>query len=118
VGLAPAARSPHNHAVGEDGVLRQELNAAMDARKELGDEMEPAVVDAFVARIEQRLVDRSDERERALKRTRDHQKEMVLGAMGISVPLMAIAGVFTGLPGVIAVCVALVLIAIASSRTR
>jgi hypothetical protein len=60
--------------------------------------------------------ERAEERERALKRTRDHQKEMILGSMGISVPLLAIAAVFTGLPGVVAVCVALAVIAIVSSR--
>ena len=36
--------------------------------------------------------------------------------MGISVPLMAIAAIFTGLPGVFAVCAALAVIAIASAR--
>jgi hypothetical protein len=34
----------------------------------------------------------------------------------ISIPLLAIAAVFTGLPGVVAVCVALAVIAIVSSR--
>jgi len=97
-------------------VLKEELHAAMEARKELGEEMEPAVIDAFVARIERRLEDRADAGERALKRERDHQKEMTLGAMSISVPLLAIAAIFTGLPGVVAVCVALAVIAIVSSR--
>ena len=100
----------------EDGVLKSELDAAVQARKELGEEMEPAVVDAFVERIERRLAERTGDDERALKRKRDHQKEMVLGAMGISIPLFAIAAVFPGLAGVIAVCVALAVIAIASAR--
>jgi hypothetical protein len=82
------------------------------ARRELGEEMEPAVIDAFVQRIEARLADS----ETALKRKRDHQKEMVLGSMAISIPLLAIAAVFTGLPGVVAICVALAVIAIVSSR--
>jgi hypothetical protein len=99
----------------DDGV-RDELRSAIEARKELGDEMEPAVIDAFVARIEQRLADRGVEDERALKRRRDHQKEMVLGSMAISIPLLAIAAVFTGLPGVVAVCVALAVIAIVTAR--
>jgi len=103
--------------VTDEGVLKSELHAAMEARKELGDEMEPAVIDAFVARIEQRLGDRADERERALKSRRDHQKDMTLGAMAISIPLLTIAAVFTGLPGVVAVCVALAVIAIASARS-
>ena len=95
--------------------VRDELNAALEARKELGDEMEPAVIDAFVARIERRL-ERAGDSERALKIKRDHQKEMVLGSMAISIPLLAIAAVFTGLPGVIAVCVALAVIAIVTAR--
>jgi hypothetical protein len=102
----------------EDAVVKHELLAAMEARKELGDDMEPAVIDAFVARIEQRLADRADRDERALKRKRDHEKEMVLGTMAISVPLFAIAAVFTGLQGVVAVCVALAVIAIATTRSR
>ena len=96
--------------------LKEELRAAIEAREELGAEMEPAVIDAFVARIERRLGDRSDQDERALKRKRDHQKEMVLGSMGISVPLFAIAAVFTGFPGILAVLVALAVIAVASTR--
>jgi hypothetical protein len=94
----------------------EELRAAVEARRELGDEMEPAVVDAFVERIERRIADRADASERALKRKRDHQKEMILGSMGISVPLFVIAAVFTGLPGVIAVCVMLAVIAVVATR--
>jgi hypothetical protein len=114
--LAPACGSPHNQGVGEDVVSKDELEAAIEARRELGAEMEPAVIDAFVARIERRLADRRQDSERALKQKRDHQKDMVLGAMAISVPLLAIAAVFTGLPGVVAICLALVVIAVASSR--
>lgn len=76
--------------------------------------MEPALIDAFVERIERRLAEVETEREKSLKRKRDHQKEMVLGAMGISIPLLAIAAIFTGLAGVLAVCAALAVIAIAS----
>jgi hypothetical protein len=104
--------------VSDDVVLKQELHAAMEARKELGDEMEPAVIDAFVARIERRLADRTGESERALARRREHQKEMTLGSMAISIPLLAIAAIFTGLPGVVAVCVALAVIAIVSTLQR
>jgi hypothetical protein len=100
----------------EDVALREELRSAMAARGELGAEMEPAVIDAFVERIERRLAVREDAQAQALKRKRDHQKEMVLGSMAISIPLLAIAAVFTGLAGVVAVCVALVAIAVATSR--
>jgi hypothetical protein len=102
--------------VTDDAPVREELRTAIEARQELGDEMEPAVIDAFVERIERRLADRDDQRERALKRKRDHQKDMVLGSMAISIPLFALAAVFAGLGGIVAVLVALVLIAIVSSR--
>jgi hypothetical protein len=46
--------------------------------------------------------------ERALKRQRDHEKEIVLGSTAISAPLFATAAVFTGLAGVVAALVALV----------
>ena len=102
----------------EGAVPKDELQAAIEARKELGEDMEPAIIDGFVERIEQRIAERTQERERSLKRKREHQKEMVLGAMGISVPLLAIAAIFTGLPGVIAVCAAIGVIAIATSLQR
>jgi len=97
-------------------VRRDELQAVIEARAELGADMEPAVIDAFVERLERRLAEGAAEREQALKRKRDHQKEMVLGAMGISIPLLAIAAIFTGLAGVIVVCGALAVIAFFSTR--
>jgi VIT1/CCC1 family predicted Fe2+/Mn2+ transporter len=100
----------------DHAISREEVEAAIAARRELGEELEPAVVDAFVERIEARLATRRDESERALWRRRNHQKEMILGGMGISVPMLLIAAVFTGLAGVIAVCVALVALAILVMR--
>jgi hypothetical protein len=104
--------------VRDEAVVKEELEAAIAARAEVGAEMEPAMIDAFVARIERRLVERADRDERAMKSQRDHEKEMVLGSMAISVPLFAIAAVFTGLAGVVAVLVALVVIAVVSARRR
>ena len=54
--------------------------------------MEPEVIDAFVERVERRLDERVEERERSLKRKREHQEE------------------------VLAVCAAVAIIAIASAR--
>jgi hypothetical protein len=102
--------------VSEETVPRDEVRATLAARKELGEDLEPALVDAFVERIEQRLAQTSRESEQALRRKREHQKEMVLGAMGISVPLLALAAIFAGVWGVIVVCSALVLIAVVSAR--
>ena len=92
------------------------MEAALAARRELSEEMEPAIVDAFVERIESRIADRSEAGERALMRKRNHQKEMILGSMGISVPMLFGAAIFTGIQGVIAVCVMLAVIAIVVTR--
>jgi hypothetical protein len=108
----------HNRVVSEDLVPKDELEAAIEARKELGAEMEPALIDAFVERIERRIAERETESERALKARRDHQKEMVLGAMAISIPLFIVGAIFTGLAGVIAVCAVLAVIALATTRSR
>jgi hypothetical protein len=105
-------------AVSEPVVQKDELEAAIEARKELGAEMEPALIDAFVERIERRIAQQGTDRERELRARRDHQKELILGAMGISVPLFALAAIFTGLPGVIAVCAALAVVAIVATYSR
>jgi hypothetical protein len=97
-------------------VRRDEVEAAVEARKELGSELEPQVIDGFVERIERRLGERTTESEQSLKRKREHQKEMVLGAMGISVPLFIAAAIFAGLAGVIAVCALVAVIAVVSTR--
>jgi hypothetical protein len=106
----------HNHGVADDRALRQELQATVDARRELGGDMEPALLDAFVARIERRIAERDRASEQALQRKREHQKEMVLASMAISIPMLAIAAVFAGLAGVIVVCTALVVIALVTAR--
>src|SRR6476659_1754288 len=95
----------------EELVPRDELEAAISARKEFGEDLEPALVDAFVERIERRIAERQGESEQSLRRKREHQKEMVLGAMALSIPLFAMAAIFTGLAGVIVVCGVLVVIA-------
>jgi Flp pilus assembly protein TadB len=102
--------------VSEDLVPRDELRATIEARKELGEDMEPALVDSFVDRIEKELEARQRQSEQSLRRKRKHQQEMVLGSMAISIPLFAMAAIFTGLAGVIVVCTALAVIAVVTSR--
>jgi hypothetical protein len=99
-----------------DLIRKDELSSAVDARRELGPEYEDEVLDAFLAKVERRLEGRRGEDEKALKRRRDHQKEMILGSMGVSIPLMVIAGVFGGIWGIALVCAALAVIGVAASR--
>ena len=98
-------------------VPRDELQAAIEARKELGEDMEPALIDAFVERIERRLEQHRPQSEKALARKREHQKEMVMGAMAISVPLFVVGAIFVGFAGILVVCAVLAVIAVVSTRT-
>jgi hypothetical protein len=102
--------------VSENAVPKEELQAVIEARRELGAELEPQIIDAFVERIEDGLQRRGHASEQALKRKRDHQKEMVLGALGISVPVFVVAAIFAGLAGIVAVAAVVAVIAIVSAR--
>lgn len=100
----------------EELVPRDELQAAIEARKELGEDMEPALVDSFVERIEKRLAERHEASEQALRRKRKHQQEMILGSMALSIPILGLAAAFAGLTGIIIVCAVLAVIALVSAR--
>ena len=99
-------------------IQSDELEAAIAARRELGEEMEPAVIDAFVERIERRLAERDQGKAWALERKREFQKEMILGSLGVSIPLFAIAAIFAGLAGILAVCAVLAVIAVVTARSQ
>jgi hypothetical protein len=96
---------------------RRELEAAVGARRELGREHEDELIDGFLERLDKRLVQQGAQREKALRQRRDHQKEMILGTMGVSIPLLVIAGIFGGVAGIALVCAALAVIAVVVSRS-
>jgi hypothetical protein len=89
---------------------REEARAALEARHELGPEYEDQVVDALVEKIERRLGERRPaRREGAIT-------PMVLGSLGLSIPLVAIAGTTAGVPGIALVCLAIVLVNLFAAR--
>ena len=93
-----------------DLVRREEAQAALEARRELGVEYEDQVVDTLVDKIEERLA------ERLPSRREGEITPLVLGSLGLSIPLIAIAANFAGLAGVIAVCIAIVVVNLAAMR--
>jgi hypothetical protein len=93
-------------------VERDDVQAAIEARRELGAELEPHVIDAFVARIEQRLA------KPAPRRSDDKTFALTLVSIIASIPLTAIAIVQSGLIALVIVWVGLVLVNLSYSRRR
>jgi hypothetical protein len=89
--------------------VRQELDATVEARRELGPSHDRELVEGFLERIDKELDRRIDER---IAHARPQRTNAVVNPanLGIAVPLVILAGVFGGAVGVVAVCVALVFI--------
>jgi len=97
---------------------REELEAHVAARRELGPEYEPELMDSFLERIERRV----DERRHG-KPARGAQEHhpitpLVLGSLALSIPLIAVAGSHAGAFGVAMVCIAVVLVNLFVALTR
>jgi hypothetical protein len=85
-------------------VEREDVQAAIEARRELGEEMEPQVIDAFLERVEQRLEKRAPDEHRRIT-------PLALGSLGAGVGATAVAsGMETG--GIIVAIIAWIAIAI------
>ena len=93
--------------------LRRELEATLAARLETGHELEPQLVERFADKIEQEIERRAQELARQRRPGPAHNAPMIplaLGSLGIAIPLLGIAGGTAGFPGVLAVCIAIVLV--------
>jgi Flp pilus assembly protein TadB len=92
--------------------IRPELEATLAARHELGAELEPQLVERFVEKLETEIDRRIDARLAAQRRPgrRGSVTPMVLGSLGIAIPLMGVAGGTAGAVGIAFVCLAIVLV--------
>jgi hypothetical protein len=93
-------------------VEREEIQAAIEARRELGGEMEPHVIDSFVDRIEQRLGKPTQ------RRANDRTFALTIFSLIAAIPLTAIAIVQSGLIALLIVWVGIVLVNLSYSRRR
>lgn len=101
-----------------DAELKKELNATLQARRELGDEYESALVDSFLEKVDQRIdgaVERRVRRQLAEQQTtvaRDSRAPKATDSWGerfgfgivslvLAVPLSAIGGGVAHLPGLL-----------------
>ena len=93
-------------------VERNDVQAAIEARRELGAELEPHVIDSFVARIEQRLG------KPAPRHGNDKTFALTIVSLIASIPLTAIAIVQSGLIALLIVWLGIVLVNLSYSRRR
>jgi hypothetical protein len=97
----------------EQQEFRHELEATLAAQEEVGEELEPQLVDRFADRMEAEIDRRARELERHRRPRSGHNAPMIplaLGSLGLAIPLMGIAGGTAGFPGVLVVCIAIVLV--------
>ena len=93
---------------------REELEAVVAARDELGRDYEPLLVDSFLERVEQQVARRA----KTASRAPEHRTvtPLILGSLGIAIPLMAVAGSAAGLAGVALVCGAIVIVNVVAMK--
>jgi len=72
-------------------VSRDEVAAALEARRELGPGYEDEVVDALVEKIERRLDERLRERPPSRHAPHPSVTPLALGSIGMGIPITAIA---------------------------
>src|SRR4051794_9767221 len=91
-------------AMAETRIQREDVESAIGARRELGEEMEPAVVDAFLAKVDQAIEARAAEEARRRRRgSSDEGIDFALAviSLGTGIPITAIAADAGGVQGMI-----------------
>ena len=105
----------------EDRITREDVASSVGARRELGEEMEPAVVDAFLERVE-RAVDARTAEEKKRRRSGggDSGQRLALAIVSLTsgIPITAIAADSAGLAGIVAAWAGIVGVNLASALRR
>jgi len=91
-------------------VERDDIEAAIQARRELGGEMEPHVIDSFVDRIEKRIVERTTQRSPAQRKGREGSFVLALASLVAAIPITAIAATHGGITAMVVVWIGIVLL--------
>jgi hypothetical protein len=99
--------------VADPVIRRDELDAALKARRELGDEYEPQVVDSFMDRVERRIEEqlRGSRPARRQSEARGSITPLALGSIALGIPVTAIA-LSKGVGGMVVAIIAWIAIAL------
>jgi len=98
-------------------VPREDLQASIEARRELGRDHEPELVDSFVARIEERLAKRPSAHPPARREGREGSFVLALVSVGAGIPLTAIALSNGGFAALLVVWIGIVLVNLGYQRS-
>ena len=98
-------------------ITREEVESLVEARRELGDEMEPAVIDAFLDRVEAAADARAAERRPKPDDGRGERLALSIVSLGTGIPITAIAAE-QGVQGIIVAWLGIVGVNFAFSRKR
>jgi hypothetical protein len=101
-------------------IERDEVRATLEARREVGEELEPELIDSFVARIEKRLaeLDRTRRPESRSKSGEDKTLALAIVSLAAAIPLTAIGVTQAGLAGLLIIWAGIVLVNLAYSQRR
>jgi membrane-associated phospholipid phosphatase len=108
--------------VADPSIPREDVVSAVGARRELGDELEPEVVDAFLARVERAIDARVEARLAARRegpgsRSSDHSAlALAIVSLGTGIPITAIAVTESGLLGLLVAWIGIVALNVAYAR--
>jgi hypothetical protein len=110
--------------VSTPGLPREGAAAALAARRELGAEMEPAVIESFVERVERaidarvdaRLADRRRRGAPAPRGSGFDELALPIVSLGVAIPLTAIAAGTGGLLAVLLAWIGIVAVNVAHAR--
>ena len=91
-------------------VERDDVQAAIEARRELGVEMEPHLIDSFVDRIEKWIDERAMGRIPAQRHGREGSFVLALASLISAIPITAIAATHGGITAMVVVWLGIVLL--------
>jgi hypothetical protein len=103
-------------------MTREDLSSLVEARRELGEEMEPAVIDAFLDRVEAAAEARAAERRPPAEirpgEGRGEQLALSIISLGTGIPITAIAAEQGGVVGMLVVWAGIVGVNFSFARRR
>lgn len=100
---------------------REDVDSLVEARRELGEEMEPALIDAFLDRVEATAEARAAERRPAPRdpdEGRGERLALAIISLGTGIPITAIAADSGGVVGMLVVWAGIVGVNFSFARRR